>query len=371
MTMPSTPEVQAGMLDLISAWDGIGVVVRYDRPSGTWIFIAVHDDTLGRPAGGCRMKMYDRPEDGLLDALRLSEGMTYKWAAIELGFGGGKSVLAIPRPMEGAERTGLLQRFAELLNTLHDSYGVGPDMGTTPDDMQVIARVSDNVVGVMPGGAGPPKDPGPFTALGVFAGIRAALRHRYDSDDLSDRSVHVQGVGDVGYPLARMIHDAGGRVLVSDLDGERGASVAAEVGGEVIEADQAHGVECDVYAPCAVGATLNARTIAQLACGIVAGSANNQLETDDDAQRLLHRGILYAPDYIINAGGAMAFGLISQGITDTAELQARVGGIGQTLDAIFAEAASEGVTPPESARRKVERILASARAANLTYLGGT
>ena len=112
-----------------------------------------------------------------------------------------------------------------------------------------------------------------------------------------------------------------------------------------------------------MGATLNARTIAQLACGIVAGSANNQLETDDDAQRLLHRGILYAPDYIINAGGAMAFGLISQGITDTAELQARVGGTGRTLDVIFREAASEGVTPPESARRKVERILASARAA--------
>ncbi len=215
----------------------------------------------------------------------------------------------------------------------------------------------------MPGGEGRPPDPGPFTALGVFAGIRAALRLRCDGDDLTDRSVHVQGVGDVGYPLARMVHDASGRVLVSDLDGERAASVAAEVGGEVIEADHAYDVECDVYAPCAVGATLNARTIAQLACGIVAGSANNQLETDDDAQRLLHRGILYAPDYIINARGAMAFGLISQGITDTAELQARVGGIGRTLDVIFQEAVSEGVTPPESARRKVERILASARAA--------
>ena len=243
--MPSTPEVQAGILDRISAWDGIGVVVRYDRPSGTWIFIAMHDDTLGRPAGGCRMKTYDCPGDGLSDALRLSEGMTYKWAAIEMGFGGGKSVLAIPRPMEGAERTGLLERFAALLNTLHDSYGVGPDMGTNPDDMQVIARVSDNVVGVAPGGGGRHTDPGPFTALGVFAGIRAALRHRYDSDDLTHRSVHVQGVGDVGYPLARMVHDAGGRVLVSDLDGERGASVAAEVGGEVIEADHAYDVECD------------------------------------------------------------------------------------------------------------------------------
>ena len=350
------------MLELISAWDGIGVVVRYDRPTGTWIFVALHDDTMGRPVGGCRMKVYDRPEDGLLDALRLAEGMTYKWAAIGFRFGGGKSVLAIPRPYEGDERRGLLTRFGSLLTTLRGTYGTGEDLGTTPQDMQVIAESSDNVVGLIPGAAHP-TDPGPYTALGVFSGIQAALRHRTSSDSLEGRSVLVEGVGDVGYPLARMVHDEGGKILVSDLNAERARAVADEMGGEVIAAADTYGRECDVYAPCAVGATLNARTIPGLACGIVAGSANNQLESDANAKALAERGILYAPDYIINAGGAMAFGLISQGTTDRTELEARVRTIGGTLDEIFAESDQDGSTPLESARKRVDRVLQAGREA--------
>lgn len=351
-----------GMLELISTWDGIGVVVRYDRPTGTWIFVALHDDTLGRPVGGCRMKVYDSPEDGLLDALRLAEGMTYKWAAIEFGFGGGKSVLAIPRPMEGDERRGLLTRFGSLLTTLRGTYGTGEDLGTTPEDMQTISEATDNVIGLIPG-AQHPTDPGPYTALGVFSGIRAALRHRTGSDSLEGRSVLVEGVGDVGYPLARLVRDAGGKVLVGDLNTERASAVADEMGGEVVAAADTYRRECDVYAPCAVGATLNARTIPGLACGIVAGSANNQLESDADARALAERGILYAPDYIINAGGAMAFGLISQGTTDRTELEARVRTIGGTLDEIFAESDKDGSTPLESARTRVDRILQAGREA--------
>ena len=184
-------------LTLLEAWDGIGVLVRRDQPTGTWIFVALHDDTLGPATGGCRMKVYDRPEDGLVDALRLAEGMTHKWAAMDFPFGGGKTVLAIPHELHGDERRGLLHRFGELLNSMGGRYGTGADLGTTTEDMQTIAEVSEYVIGVH-GRTEGPMDPSPYTALGVFEGIRAALRHRFGSDELDGRSVLVEGVGAVG-----------------------------------------------------------------------------------------------------------------------------------------------------------------------------
>ncbi|HBE00255.1 MAG TPA: hypothetical protein DC060_18935 [Gemmatimonadetes bacterium] len=199
---------EQSFLELIEAWDGSGVVVKHDELTGSWIFIALHDDTLGPMVGGCRMKTYACPEDGLRDAMRLARGMTHKWAALDLPCGGGKSVLAIPGPLSGADRRGLLHRFGELLNTLDGAYGTGEDLGTTPEDMRVVADVSKHVVGIH-GIEGAPSDPGPFTARGVFAGIRSALRHRHGTDSLSDRTVLVQGVGDVGGPVSA--HDLQGR----------------------------------------------------------------------------------------------------------------------------------------------------------------
>ncbi|MEQ9400257.1 MAG: Glu/Leu/Phe/Val dehydrogenase dimerization domain-containing protein [Longimicrobiales bacterium] len=349
--------------ELLEAWDGRAVVVRYDVPTGTWIFVALHDDTLGRPVGGCRMKVYPRPEEGLRDALRLAEGMTHKWAAIDLPYGGGKSVLAIPRPLEGAARRGLLRRFGGLLRTLRGAYGTGEDLGTTPQDIRTIARVApDAVVGLPPEGSDGPIDPGPYTALGVFAGVKAAVRHRFGSDDLSSRTVLIQGVGDVGEPLARLVTGAGARVLLSDIDQDKAFALAVEVGATtVITPEDVYETDCDVYAPCAVGATLNAGTIPRLRCGVVAGSANNQLETPEDAGRLLERGILYAPDYVINAGGAMAFGLIALGAEQGEALEARVEGIGASLAEIFEEAGEAGDSPLAAARRRVDRVLERAR----------
>lgn len=348
------------MLELIANWDGIAVVVRHDAPTGAWIFVALHDDTLGRPVGGCRMKVYDRPEDGLLDALRLARGMTSKWAAIDFPFGGGKSVLAIPEGLEGADRTGLLHRFGALLNTLQGTYGTGEDMGTTPQDMLTLARVTSHVMGVEPG-AEEPADPGPYTALGVFESIKSVLLHSKGESDIGGSSVLIQGIGDVGEPLARMVREAGGTVLLSDLDGARVEALAIELGGAVIPPDEVYSTECDVFAPCAVGAILNEDTIPLLRCRGVAGSANNQLREDADADLLVERGILYAPDYIANGGGAMAFGLIFQGITDHGELCERVSTIGASLDEIFAEAATEGISPLVSAEGRVRRILRAAR----------
>jgi leucine dehydrogenase len=345
-----------GFLDLIRDWEGRCVVTRYDAPTGAWMLVAVHDDTLGPAVGGCRMKVYPSPEEGLRDALRLSEGMTLKWAAAGLPFGGGKAVLALRGPLDAAARTGLLYRFGGLLNTLRGAYATGPDMGTTPDDMREIATVSDHVSGLARE-ADWPSDPGPFTALGVLAGIKAALRHRRGSDSLDGVRVLVQGVGGVGEPLARALAAEGATVLLSDLDENKAFSLAVELGGSGVNPEIVYDAACDVYAPCAVGATLNADTIARLECEIVAGSANNQLETDDDAHRLAARGILYAPDFVINAGGAMAFGLLHRRLAAPDELGERVSGIGKTLSGIFMEAEELGGGPLAAARRLAERAL--------------
>jgi leucine dehydrogenase len=302
------------------------------------------------------MKVYPSPEDGLRDALRLAEGMTHKWAAIDFPFGGGKAVLAVTRPPEGQERVGLLHRFGALLNGLGGAFGTGEDLGTTPDDMRELASVTEHVVG-RPRGPTGPTDPGPFTALGVEAGIEAALRHRGIGDGLAGRRVLIQGVGDVGTPLARLCAAAGASVLLADVDEVRAMQLAVEVGGRVVPTESVYDEPCDVYAPCAVGATLNAETIPRLRCDIVAGSANNQLDTEEDAERLGDRGILYAPDFIVNAGGAMAFGLVYQGERREEELERRVRGIGDTLEQIFAEATEVGEGPLAAARQRVRRVL--------------
>lgn len=347
---------EAGFLDLIEAWDGRSVVVHRDRPTGTWIFIAVHDDTLGMPTGGCRMMTYERPEDGLRDALRLAEGMTHKWAAMDFPFGGAKSVLAVPRPLEGEERKGLLVRFGRLLESLHGSYGAGEDLGTTPDDMRVIASVSRYVIGIH-GRTDGPMDPGPFTALGVFEGMRAALRHRTGGKDLTGRAVLIQGVGHVGEPLARRVAEAGGSVLVSDVDAARARRVAEALGGRTVPPDDVYDTRCDVYAPCATGATLDADTIPRLRCLVVAGSANNQLATDEDAERLRVRGITYAPDFVVNGGGAMAFTTIYLGERRVEELERRVRGIGGAIAQILAEAEERSESPLAAAHRRARRVL--------------
>ncbi len=342
--------------DILDGWDGIGVLVRRDQPTGSWIFLALHDDTLGPATGGCRMKVYPRPEDGLTDALRLAEGMTHKWAAMDFPFGGGKTVLAVPHELEGDARRGLLHRFGELLNSLGGRYGTGADLGTTTEDMQTIAEVSEYVIGVHGRSEGP-MDPSPYTALGVFAGIRAALGHRFGSDDLDGRRVLVEGVGAVGEPLAQRVADAGATLLVADVDAARADAVAGRLEGTVVPAASIPSTECDVYAPCAVGATLDEDSVPRLRCAVVAGAANNQLATPEMAQALHDRGILYAPDYVINGGGAMAFTSIYMGVEDLDELDRRVLGIGARLDGIFREAEARGVSPVVAAQAHVARVL--------------
>ncbi len=351
------------MQQLIEGWDGLGVVARYDRPTATWIFIAIHDTTLGTPVGGSRMKIYSSPEEGLWDALRLAEGMTHKWASAGVQFGGGKAVLALSRTLSGDERRGLLKRYARLLNALGGCFSTGEDLGTTPEDMRVLAAESPHIHGFDPD-TGQVADPGPYTALGVFIAMRSALAHVFSDDGFQGRRVFIQGVGDVGTPLAGLVREAGGAVLISDLDHQRAHRVAAKIGGSVVESDAVWTTTCDVYAPCAVGATLNRDTIPQLQCRIVAGSANNQLAEASDAERLVKAGILYGPDYIVNAGGAIAFAAMARGERDESALKSRVVGLGTLLTEVFEEARERDESPVHAARRRVERLLA--RGADVT-----
>jgi len=222
----------------------------------------------------------------------------------------------------------------------------------TPEDMAILRDEGQYVFG----GKGH-EDPGPYTALGVFSCIKTTARHAFGTADLVGRSVLIQGVGDVGEPLAKMLAEAGATLILSDLDPQRAARVAKEVGGTTIDPDGVADTPCDILAPCAIGATLNKQTIPSLNCRAIAGSANNQLEEDTDAERLHERGILYAPDYIVNAGGAMAFALFHEGKLTDAEVEARINGIGDSLDRILGEAKERNESPLNAAIKRVEQVL--------------
>jgi leucine dehydrogenase len=340
--------------DLLRRWDGEEAVIHFDEPSGAWMFVCVHSTALGPAGGGTRMRVYEQPADGLADAMRLSQAMTVKMAVAGAERGGGKAVLAVPELPTGDARRKLLLRYGELVASLGGTYRTAGDMNIAPADLDIVKERCEWVYGTTGAGG----NSGRGTAIGVLHGIRAAVEHLFGSPDLNGRSVLVQGAGAVGQDLARFLEADGAAVLVSDIDETR----AAEAGGTVVPARDALTTECDVYSPCAVGGTLNAETIPALGCRIVAGSANNQLATPEDAQRLHDRGILYAPDYVINAGGVIQLiGLEDQG-WDEAELERNLAAIGDTLRQLFREADEAGITPAAAAERLAAQRIAAKRA---------
>jgi leucine dehydrogenase len=342
--------------ELIRSWDGEEVVVRFDQPTGVWMFVCVHSTQRGPAGGGTRMKTYSGPSEALADAMRLSAAMTLKMAAVNLPFGGGKAVLAVPVLPEGEDRRNLLLRYADLVASLAGNFQTGPDVNTSSADMDVIAERCTHVYcrSEEGGGSG---DPGRYTAQGVFHGICASTRHAFGSAELDGRVVLVQGAGNVGGELAELLAAAGARVCVSDVAADRARDLADRIGANVIPPEEAIGVECDVYAPCALGGTLNAETIPRLRCRVVAGSANNQLGEPEDAERLREARILYAPDYVINAGGVLnAIGIETLG-WDREKTDVRLVGIGDTLTEIYARADAEGITTDAAAKRLAETRL--------------
>jgi leucine dehydrogenase len=351
--------VATSLKQLIQTWEGVAVVSRCDRSTGTWIFICLHDNSLGPSTGGTRMTVYPSPEDGLVDAMRLAEGMTYKWAAAGLEFGGGKAVLALERQLEVAEREPLLRRYGDLVDSLRGAFRTGEDLGTTARDMVVIAERTRHVHGFDQDGT--KIDPSPFTARGVYSGIRAALGLIFESAEIRDRTVLVEGVGSVGSRLAELLTTDGAKLLIADLDQGRAEKIANRHGATVVDPGRVASTPCDVYAPCAVGATINRDSIPSLSCRIVAGAANNQLGEPADAQRLNERGILYVPDFVINAGGAIAFAQIDQGAATPEEIHPAVDRIGTSVSELLTEAAERSETPVAAATRRAEVLLSKAR----------
>ena len=339
--------------ELLRRWDGEEVVIRFDPPSGAWIFVCVHSTALGPAAGGTRMRVYEQPGDGLADAMRLSQAMTVKMAVAGCERGGGKAVLAVPELPSGDARRALLRRYGQLVASLGGTYRTAGDMNITPEDLDVVAETCPYVYGTTATGG----NSGWGTARAVLHGIRASVEHAFASADLSGRTVLVQGAGSVGRDLTRYLQEDGATVLVSDVDESR----AAATGARVVPAADALRTECDVFAPCAVGGVLSAETIPELRCRIVAGSANNQLDEPEDAQRLQDAGILYAPDYVINAGGVIQLvGIVDRQLDDD-DLEASFAAVGDTLRQIYREADEAGITPAQAAERLAAERIAQGR----------
>ena len=276
------------------------VVFCHDADAGLNAIIAIHDTTLGPALGGTRMWPYKTTEEAFVDALRLSEGMTYKAAVANLALGGGKAVI-IGDPRKDKTEA-LLRAHGRFVNTLCGRYITAEDVGISVQDMEYVYMETEWVTGIQskPLGSG---DPSPVTAYGVYHGIRASCKRKLGSDDLEGVRVAVQGAGHVGYYLCEDLADQGAILTITDIDEARVQRVVNDFGATSVSPDAIYGVECDVFAPCALGAILNDDTIPQLQCSVVAGAANNQLAEDRHGDMLVDKGILYAPDYVINAGG--------------------------------------------------------------------
>jgi leucine dehydrogenase len=284
----------------LSRYDFGEVHFKLDKATHLQAIVAIHDSRLGPALGGCRFIEYDTDEDAVIDALRLARGMTYKAALAGLAHGGGKSVII--RPKRHFDRVALFRAFGRFIEDLRGHYITAEDSGTGLEDMEIVRTQTKWVTGIDPshGGSG---DPSPFTALGVRRGIEACVKFKLGKDSLKDVHVAVQGVGHVGYHLCRELHASGAKLTVADVDKLKSERAQREFGAAVTTIDDVAKVDCDVFAPCALGAGLNDNTIPHLKAKIVAGAANNQLAEPRHGDDLHARGILYAPDYAINAGG--------------------------------------------------------------------
>lgn len=325
------------------AFDGHEYVAfRFDDASGLRAIIAVHNTRLGPSLGGCRMWPYADEGEAITDALRLSRAMTYKAALAGLPQGGGKSVIiGDPR----VDKTpALIRAMGRFVDSLGGRYIVAEDSGTGVDDMRLMAEYTTHVSGLTDAATtagGRSGDPSPATALGVLIGIHAAVRAALGCDDLTGLRVAIQGLGSVGSRLARRLHEAGALLWVADIHAPAVERCAREFGATAVPVETIHAQEVDVFVPCALGGALNDRTIPGLRTRIVAGAANNQLERPEHGEMLRARGILYAPDYVINAGGIIDIHYNGPGY-DSKVVRAHLERIGNTLTEIFTRAAREG-----------------------------
>jgi len=330
-----------------------------DDRRGLTAIVSIHNTALGPALGGTRVWPHPTFEAALIDALRLSRGMTFKAAIAGVPFGGGKAVIKADPKTD--KTPAMLEAYAEMLAALNGQYVTGEDVGLTLADADFLRQRTPNVSGTTIGGSG---NPSPVTALGTFLGIKAALRHRNGSDQVTGLRVAVQGLGSVGWSLCEMLAGEGASLVVADIDTGRARKAGDAFGAEIVETETIVAADVDLFAPCALGGVLSATTIPHLRAAIVAGAANNQLVRHEDAAHLARRGVLYAPDYVINAGGLInvAAELEPDGY-DRERVMAQVARIPGVLEAIFRQADERGLPTNDIAQGIAEERIARAKAA--------
>ena len=331
------------------------MVLCHEPSCGYLGIIAIHDTTLGPALGGTRYWQYASSDEAMTDALRLSKGMTYKAAVAGLSLGGGKSVIVGDN--KRTDREAVFRSHGRFIETLNGRYITAEDVGTSPSDMEIIRQETDHVVGLL----GRSGDPSPVTAYGVYMGVKATARERWGSDDLSGKSVLVQGAGKVAYYLSSHLKDEGARIYISDIDREKVQRAVDEFGAKAVGVDEIYDQKADIYAPCALGATINDDTLKRLKVEVIAGGANNQLAEERHGDLLAERGMLYAPDYVINGGGLInVYGERNGWTLEQAKVKA--GEIYDTLLRIYAIARRDGIPSYQAADRLAEERIASVKA---------
>jgi len=350
-------------MELFSDIAGMGheqVVVCHDRASGYKGIIAIHDTTLGPALGGTRFWSYGSDAEAITDALRLSRGMTYKNAVAGLNLGGGKSVIIGDNKTTNREM--LFRAHGRFVESLGGRYVTAEDVGTSPSDMDYVHMETDYVAGL----AGLSGDPSPVTAHGVFRAIQASARARWGSDDLTGRTVSIQGCGHVGYYLAKELAAAGAQLVVSDIDPAKVKLVVEATGARAVDADAIYAAKADIFAPCALGGIVNDRTLPQLTVEIVAGAANNQLLEPRHGDELEAKGVLYAPDYVANAGGVINVYSELAGWDAQRSLR-KADEIYDTILGVFEIAKQDGIPSYQAADRLAERRLQAVRSMVRTW----
>ena len=325
---------------------------------GLKAIIAVHSTHLGPAAGGARFWHYAKDEDALVDALRLSRGMSYKNAMAGLPLGGGKSVLLANQ--ERSKSPDLLHAFGKAVGQLGGRYVTAEDVGMSVADMIEVRRTTEFVAGLPNSGGDVGGDPGPHTSLGVFLGIKAAVKRALGKDSLSGLHIALQGAGSVATGVALHACAEGAKLSIADVDEAKAHKLADATGGKVVGTDQILGLEADVLSPCALGAILDEASIAALRVPVVAGGANNQLATPEDGPRLQQRGILYAPDYVINAGGIINVCTEYLADGDASLVRERIEGIPVRLEQIWSESEQSGRDPASVADAMAQRLIGRA-----------
>lgn len=337
-----------GIFELISEHDHEQVIFGYEPAAGYRGIIAIHNTTLGPALGGTRFWMYKSDREALIDVLRLSRGMTYKAAVTGLNLGGGKAVI-IGDP-KTRNREAIFRAHGRFVESLKGRYITAEDVGTSVEDMDYVHMETEYVTGI----AGRSGDPSPVTAYGVFRGIKACVKERFGADSVDGLTVAVQGVGHVGYHLCSHLAAEGAKLIVTDIDEEKVQRVVRDFDAEAVAPDRIYGVDAEIFAPCALGAVVNDETIPQFKFQIIAGAANNQLAEERHGTELMRRGILYAPDYAINAGGLInVYGELNGWSAERSKRKA--GEIYDTLLQIFELAKEQGIPSSEAADRVAER----------------